>query len=411
MKELFMGFSVPSNDEQHLVWNKCTFVFDSNVLLSLHRYNKHDRNEILKTIQSISDRVWITYQSALDYQRNVQLVKEYEENKYSRAVKEIKDIKSKISAALSPLRHDFKSNESKKIYEYVASSEAFLDSIIKDINEQRPLFASDVEQTLLSDSINDLFKGKVGNPSPNQEYLSNLYKEADVRYKNKIPPGYLDVSKGGVYTYGNLCYETSYSDFVIWNELIDYAKENKKEYIIFVTDDLKTDWWFVSNGKRIGPRPELVEELRIKANVKGFQIYNSEQLIESINSYHNSPINKSLANKLKLDKAEILINSGDGKLEAAINAGTALEQHLRELCKINGIEIFSNPEKKNYKSAEKLNGELVSKGVYLKNYNKNITSWLGIRNEAAHGNEENYTELQVKNMISEIKEFFDKYRI
>ncbi|TOG86054.1 hypothetical protein CGI91_23920 [Vibrio parahaemolyticus] len=219
------------------------------------------------------------------------------------------------------------------------------------------------------------------------------------------------MSKGGVYTYGNLCYETSYSDFVIWNELIDYAKENKKEYIIFVTDDLKTDWWFVSNGKRIGPRPELVEELRIKANVKGFQIYNSEQLIESINSYHNSPINKSLANKLKLDKAEILINSGDGKLEAAINAGTALEQHLRELCKINGIEIFSNPEKNNYKSAEKLNGELVSKGVYLKNYNKNITSWLGIRNEAAHGNEENYTELQVKNMISEIKEFFDKYRI
>jgi len=49
--------------------------------------------------------------------------------------------------------------------------------------------------------------------------------------------------------------------------------------VIFVTDDDKDDWWLaVESGgtKRIGPRPELVEELRREGKVQSFYMYSSD---------------------------------------------------------------------------------------------------------------------------------------
>ncbi len=108
-----------------------------------------------------------------------------------------------------------------------------------------------------------------------------------------------------------------------------------------------------------------------------------------------------------LDMADHLLDK-NYKDPAAVIAGTTLEIHLRKLCIKNNIEIFKDDKKSNYKKAEGLNGELKSKEVYVTLDNKNITAWLDLRNDAAHGKYGNYNNTQVVNMIQGIKDFMDR---
>jgi hypothetical protein len=59
--------------------------------------------------------------------------------------------------------------------------------------------------------------------------------------------------------------------------LIDFAKSQNKP-IILTTDDQKDDWWRIEKGKTLGPRPELIEEIRSKAGV-AFYMYNASQFL------------------------------------------------------------------------------------------------------------------------------------
>lgn len=92
---------------------------------------------------------------------------------------------------------------------------------------------------------------------------------------------------------------------------------------------------------------------------------------------------------------------------AAVIAGSVLEQHLRELCTKNGIPVFDSNGK--FKKADLLNADLAGQGVYSKLDQKSVTSWLGLRNEAAHGNYANYTPDQVRLMIDAVGDFIGRY--
>lgn len=91
---------------------------------------------------------------------------------------------------------------------------------------------------------------------------------------------------------------------------------------------------------------------------------------------------------------------------AAVIGGSVLEQHLRELCKKHQIEAESNGK---YKKADTLNAQLAGQGVYSKLDQKNVTAWLGLRNDAAHGNYSNYSAQQVQLMIDSVQDFMTRY--
>lgn len=104
--------------------------------------------------------------------------------------------------------------------------------------------------------------------------------------------------------------------------------------------------------------------------------------------------------------------SGEGyKDPAAVLAGAVLEQHLRKLCIINDISTsFIDPKgKTKQRKASELNDELGKKEVYSAIQKKIITSWQGIRNNAAHGNFEGYTKDQVNSMINDLQIFIANF--
>lgn len=88
---------------------------------------------------------------------------------------------------------------------------------------------------------------------------------------------------------------------------------------------------------------------------------------------------------------------------AAVVAGSTLEAHLRQLAEKSGLAI-SDEDGRPIKS-ERLNADLARVGAFDKNDQKAVTAWLGLRNEAAHGNYATYEEGQVALMIDGIRDF------
>jgi hypothetical protein len=107
-----------------------------------------------------------------------------------------------------------------------------------------------------------------------------------------------------------------------------------------------------------------------------------------------------------LEMAEHLLKEGY-KDPAAVLIGSTLEVHLRELCTTYEIEVnTTNSKGKSIpKKADLMNADLAKSEVYSSAYQKQIIAWLGIRNSAAHGKYDEYTNEEVSLMLQGIRQF------
>ena len=61
------------------------------------------------------------------------------------------------------------------------------------------------------------------------------------------------------------------------------------------------------------------------------------------------------------------------------------------------------------KNAEGMNSELAAARIYSKLDQKNITAWLGLRNNAAHGQYNEYSREQVAILVTSIRDFITRH--
>ena len=109
-----------------------------------------------------------------------------------------------------------------------------------------------------------------------------------------------------------------------------------------------------------------------------------------------------------LEMAEHILNQGY-KDAAAVMIGSVLEEHLRQMCKKNFIDIeVPKGTKLIPKKADTLNSELGSAEIYNMLDQKTITSWLDLRNKAAHGKYSEYTKEQVDLMHKGVNNFISR---
>lgn len=112
-----------------------------------------------------------------------------------------------------------------------------------------------------------------------------------------------------------------------------------------------------------------------------------------------------------MEMAEYLIEE-EYKDPAAVIAGSTLEEHLRQLCRKNGLPVVRQKDGKDVPlKADQLNNDLSGAGIYSKLDQKNVTAWLNLRNSAAHGKYREYTPEQVKGMITGITEFMARVAV
>ncbi len=94
---------------------------------------------------------------------------------------------------------------------------------------------------------------------------------------------------------------------------------------------------------------------------------------------------------------------------AAVVVGSSLEEHLRQLAIRAGVPTTRPTDDAPVPlKAEALNAELARASVYATSEQKNVTAWLALRNDAAHGHYDAYDEAQVKLMLEGVRQFMSR---
>jgi hypothetical protein len=282
LKKQFFEHYRPTDSDFRRLWTKCIFAFDANVLLDLYRYSKESRDELMKLMRSHREKIWIPHQAALEFYKNRLSV-------ISGVHTRTRDLLKALKAQVTLLENEYQQHP------YIAT--AVCQKIISELNASIAVIESDqatYPDLLLDDTIGDeladILEGRIGESFASDE-LKELREKIEKRYDSQIPPGFSDRKDKDA--------PSSHGDCIIWFQLIAYAK-SKKAPIIYITRDMKEDWWLRFNGKTLQPRPELRREFKEETG-EDFYLYQTTQFIQQANVNQKSAISQRL-----LTESEVL---------------------------------------------------------------------------------------------------------
>lgn len=287
MKELFPGYYRKTESEIKQIWENGVIMFDTNVLLNLYRYSDSTRDTILDLISKFSNQIYLPHQAALEYNRNRYEVIAEQEKAYNEFLEKISQIQKDLQSTNKP---PFLSTSVDKVLNSI------FEKVGAEVKESIKKYCEYLKDDPIYNTISKLFINRI-TVSFTEEELQKIYKEGDERYKLKVPPGYEDEkTKDGNRKFG---------DLVLWKQVIDKAKELKKD-VILITDERKTDWWWkIKDGRNMGPRQELIEEIKKEANVD-FHMYSSERFLSYGQSLLKEKINQQALEEIQaMKKAEL----------------------------------------------------------------------------------------------------------
>jgi len=292
MKNFFPEFYRDEIDYKD-VWAGALFVFDTNVLLNMYRYRSTTREQLLAVLSLLQKRIWIPHHVALEFQRN-RIVVIAEQNKRYSETREI------VEKSYSNLVNEFGKLQIQKRHSLIDPTD-----LLRNFEKLKNDFQAELENLKkeqikidgpdnLLEKIDLLFFGNIGAAPENLKSIEDLYKVADARYKQKIPPGFKDFDKdkdeSDEYLHSGIIYKRKFGDFLIWRQILEYTKANEIKSIILITDDMKEDWWEIikSEGNKVnGPRKELINEAKILGGIESFLMYNPEGLLKYAKQYMN----------------------------------------------------------------------------------------------------------------------------
>ena len=254
MEENFPGYYSPIENEFSAIWKTCFFVLDSNVLLNLYRYSPTTQEDLFQLLETISSRLWLPYQVALEYQRSRLKVIEEEHDLHQPFVKHLREIYHEFQ---SPMHHPYISTELLKSLEDVISQ------VEDQFQKQKKTLVDLMQDDTIRSRLSKVFSGKIGKPYTD-ERLESVFQEGEKRFQRQVPPGYCDIGKSGTKPFG---------DLIVWLQTIDEVKQ-RQQPLIFITGDQKADW-FLSiplRNEKI-PHPELRQELKLKTGFKLLHLY------------------------------------------------------------------------------------------------------------------------------------------
>lgn len=247
MKKQFEHLLPLSEAEVDAIWNDGVLTVDTSVLLDLYRLHPESRDKLLEAIRSFGDRVWLSHQAGREFLTNRHEVLKSIEDELRTAEKTVGDRSSDLLNALKacrPLPQAIEGEVKKRLDDLKAE----VARQVEDVRRQR---ASEGAEDAVLAAVISIFDGRTADgPSPND--LEAAHKEAARRIEKQIPPGFRDAKKDD---------EKSHGDYLIWREVLNYAKTAGKP-VVLVTSERKDDWWEIRAGKTIGPRVELLEEAR-----------------------------------------------------------------------------------------------------------------------------------------------------
>ena len=308
----------------------CEIFIDTNILAHLIRINRHARSEFIDWIRKliVKDRVATPVWALNEYT-----------NKF---------IRDQLGEYLSPLKKAGNiEKEFKQLSKFlrmniddqaIASSQYDETEDLHNDLEKVSKLLSKIQVTTKSkgadykiDVHNDI--SKLFESTIMDSRIDEIYDDVDTigkfRYKNRIPPGFEDFSKGN----------NSFGDLVIWFEILSYCDRHDIEKGILITNDTKKDWVYsppkiIDHGREISNHkdpltiadPRLIYEFKLRTNSEEFYIISIELLTQILLSKTSGKFIQ-LAKALQIEPPEIERTQSDNgadsgkKIEKEIDRG------------------------------------------------------------------------------------------
>jgi hypothetical protein len=303
VKKGFPGYFANNNDDLDKLWDECLFILDANVLLSLYRYSDSTRSDLLSVFNSLSARLWIPHQVAHEYLTNRLIVIGEQVKIYDDTIKKADTLKKALENAN---QHPFVKPET------LTTCNHTFTVLTDELAENRLIHEKRISSDEIKDHLEKLLENRVGEEYSREQIEAALI-DGKSRYDEKIPPGYCDAKKGGDSSlFLDRC--RPYGDYIVWLQIIDKANTEKKS-VIFVTGDVKDDWWVSFQGKTVGPQPLLVQEFLSKTG-QPFYMYTPDRFLERASTYLKQETSQKTLNEIRdvrEDEADSIV------LDEAIN--------------------------------------------------------------------------------------------
>lgn len=313
MRKEFHGHFPLGDDVLRRLMQEATFVFDTNVLLNLYRYGETLREDYFKLMEKIGDRVEVPHQIACEFFDN-RIGVIGERNGIGEKLRdELTSLHNKTRGAIEPLKRHAPID----IPRLLASIDAAFTQASEETGELPPPI--DPMRDAILDRLANLLEGKIRS-EPSKEQTTEVEKWADTHFKRLIPPGFKDEDKSGPKKYG---------DAKIWWDILEIGKSTQKP-VIFVTDDLKEDWWLVpKRGQTLGPHPYLRQEF-LRETGQDFYMYPADKFLQYAGETFNSSVDKtSVSEAREFRERRMFIGVDNSKLTKIVRQASETRRELR----------------------------------------------------------------------------------
>lgn len=319
---------------------KTVIVLDTNIILDLARYSLYTSKNILKIFDQCIGSIWIPNQVYEEYTNNKRSVFGDLKKRYSsfekKLLKIINESEDKIKENLNKSNKYFDfakdslsrdlSNKIKEFRDIIKSYKDRVGNEYDEITSDSPKIIDDIENFVLKLEKREQVGEKIGF----KEKLE-IIKEGELRYRHEIPPGFMDCEKKGIEKFG---------DLFVWKEILKLPSKNEVKNIVFITNDIKGDWW---SKDKSGNLLEMRSELRDEFNEINKKTY--------INFMTMSEFQKYASELYDLYEFEVYVDLNSNDELFIDRVDDVISNHIME-------EIYNNP--KDYLEF----GDIGSNGIY-----------------------------------------------
>lgn len=256
-----------------------TLIIDTNVLLNLYRLPSKVVESFILGYRQLTNPKKISWVVKQEYHRNEGHIKDDSYNSVkqtlSQTITNISALKDKLKKYQTDLKKADLSSELDDFLEIDGQLTQLEQSLNSDKENFDTMIMTNRPQIQkISDFITEIFTTHEEIQKPSYDVYIKQMVNGYVRAKHHFPPGYEDfqnkyhakkknaAEKKGMERFSLKPEElTDYlGDYQIWCSILDEGSRND---VLFVTGDLKSDWWIVPKSKKLEeyqPRNELLME-------------------------------------------------------------------------------------------------------------------------------------------------------
>ncbi len=259
----FEGYRTATAEDYRRLFSEGLVVPDANVLLNLYRYTGQARDDLLSVLERLKDQLWIPHQVLAEFWRNRGIVLR-DPRDTEKVAREMSDARDRALSSFRAWANRVSLPSEQSTSLAAALNEGF-DAVIEGVDRFTDASAAesarDTDKDEVLKRLEPILDGRVGSVLGDAAH-EQAVEEGLRRVAQRQPPGYMDKKKDD---------DGAAGDFLVWEQVMLEAQQRGCD-VVFVTGDVKEDWWRREGGEQRGPRLELVAEMRRRASVRLFML-------------------------------------------------------------------------------------------------------------------------------------------